>query len=61
MLNLTPMRARVQRLRHLALGMGKEAAIWQTQEGPLLPLERKKYLEAVYDAGLPPQTRRPSF
>jgi len=48
-MNLTNMRARVLRLRQLAHGMGKEVALWQAQEGPLLPLERKQYLEAVYD------------
>jgi len=29
--------------------MGKEVALWKSQEGPLLPPERKQYLEAVYD------------
>jgi len=48
-MNLTTMRARVERLRDLAHGLGKEVAIWQAQEGSLLPLERKQYLEAVYD------------
>jgi len=24
-----------------------KAALWKAQEGPLLPLERKKYLEAI--------------
>jgi hypothetical protein len=48
-MNLSDMRARVHRLRDLAHGMGKEVAIWKPQEGPLLPLERKQYLEAVYD------------
>jgi len=48
-MNLSDMRARVQRLRQLAHGMGKEVALWKGQESPLLPLERKKYLEAVYD------------
>jgi len=32
-MNLTPMRARVERLRQLAHGMGKEVAIWKAQEG----------------------------
>jgi len=48
-MNLTAMRARVLRLRDLAHGMGQEAALWQAQERSLLPLERKQYLEAVYD------------
>jgi hypothetical protein len=48
-MNLTTIRARAHRLRQLAHGLGKEAALWQAQEGPLLPLERKVYLEAVYD------------
>jgi len=48
-MNLSDMRGRVQRLRQLAHGMGQEAALWQAQEGPLLPRERKQYLEAVYD------------
>jgi len=47
-MNLSTMRARVERLRDLALGMGKEVALWQAQEGPLLPLERKRYLEALF-------------
>jgi len=53
-MNLSNVRARVTRLRDLARGMGKEVATWQAQKGPLLPLERKQYLEAVYDgiAGL---------
>jgi hypothetical protein len=49
MINTTTIRARVLRLRDLAHGLGKEIALWQAQEGPLLPIERKKYLEAVYD------------
>jgi hypothetical protein len=48
-MNLSTTRARVERLRQLAQGLGKEVAICQAQEGPLLPLERKQYLEAVYD------------
>jgi len=48
-MNLTTIRARVERLPDLARSMGKEVAIWKAQEGPLLPVERKKYLEAVYD------------
>jgi len=48
-IKLPAMRARVLRLRDLAHGMGNEAALWQAQDGPLLPLERKQYLEAVYD------------
>jgi len=46
-MNLSAIRARVHRLRDLAHGMGKEVALWKAQEGPLLPLERKQYLEAV--------------
>jgi len=48
-MNLSAMRARVERLRQLAHGMGKEVAIWKADAGPLLPLERNQYLEAVYD------------
>jgi hypothetical protein len=48
-MNLTTMRARVGRLRDLAHGMGKEVSLWKDQEGPLLLLERKKYLEAIQD------------
>jgi len=48
-MTLSKMRARVLRLRDLARSMGKEVANWKAQEGPLLPVERKKYLEAVYD------------
>jgi len=40
--NVATMRVRVSRLSDLAHGMGKEAALWKAQEGPLLPLERKK-------------------
>jgi len=46
-MNLTTIRARVHRLRELALGMGKEVTIWQADDGSLLPLERKQYLDAV--------------
>jgi len=57
-MTLSAMRARVERLRHLARGMGKEVALWKAQEGPLLPLERKKYLEPVLPTGSRPRTRR---
>jgi hypothetical protein len=43
------MRSCVNRLRDLAQGMGKDVTLWKAQEGPLLPVERKKYLEAAYD------------
>jgi hypothetical protein len=46
---LADMRARVLRLRQLAAQMGREAAIWKAQQGPLLPLERKQYLDRVHD------------
>jgi len=49
MIDIPTIRSRVTRLRNLAQGMGKEVALWKAQEGPLLPLERKQYLEAVYD------------
>jgi len=48
-MNLAAIRARVERLRQLAQGLGKEAALWKAQEGPLMPQELRSYLGAVYD------------
>jgi hypothetical protein len=44
MIDLPAICARLVRLHNLAQGLGKEAALWKAQEGPLLPVERKKYL-----------------
>jgi len=33
--------------RDVSAGFGHP--LWKAQDGPLLPVERKKYLEAVYD------------
>jgi len=56
-MTLSNMRARIQRLRNLAHGMGKEVAIWQAQEGLLLPLVFRSGLILVIAArtsGTPP-------
>jgi len=49
-MNLSTIRARVHRLRDLAHDLGEEVPLWKVQESPLLLLESKKYLEAIYDA-----------
>jgi hypothetical protein len=45
-MNLSSIRARVVRLRHLAANMGREFALWKANSGPLLPLERKQCLDS---------------
>jgi len=47
-MNLSATRACVHRLCQLAHGMGKEAAVWKAQEGPLLPKELRLYVSAAY-------------
>jgi hypothetical protein len=47
-MNLSATRAHVERLHQLAHGMGKEAAVWKAQEGPLLPKELRLYVSAAY-------------
>jgi len=49
MMDIPAIRARVEHLRYLAQGLGKEVALWQSQESPLLPQEPHSYPGAVYD------------
>jgi hypothetical protein len=42
--------SRMRRLEELALGLGKELALWKAGGDPLLPLERRTYLNGIQDA-----------
>jgi hypothetical protein len=44
-------KARVCRLAELTQGLAKEENAWKARQGPLLPQERKRYLDALL-AGL---------
>jgi hypothetical protein len=44
------LRARIGRLEELARGLAEEICTWKGADSPLLPLERKVYLNAVQDA-----------
>ena len=54
MLQLHHIKARIIRLRELTEGLGREVKAWQAQESPLLPQERRQYLDGIQDglAGL---------
>ena len=44
---LPQIKARVVRLRELAEGLCREVNRWKGQDGPLLPLERRRYLDGL--------------
>jgi hypothetical protein len=54
MYQLPHIKARIIRLRELTEGLGREVSAWQAQESPLLPAERRQYLDRLQDglAGL---------
>jgi hypothetical protein len=49
-LTVKDMQSRLRRLEELAGGLGKEVALWRASGAPLLPLERRAYLNGVQDA-----------
>ena len=53
-IQLRQVKARVARLQELTQGLAKEVNAWKGRQGPLLPQERKRYLDALQDglAGL---------
>jgi hypothetical protein len=44
------LKARVERLQELAVGLSKEVTIWREGGDPLLYVERKAYLKSIQDA-----------
>jgi hypothetical protein len=56
MIGLPQIKARIERLQELTQGLAKEVNIWKGGEGPLLPQERKRYLDAC-GTGWPDWTR----
>lgn len=44
------LRARAERLRILAVGLGKELALWRGKASPLNDRERRQYLRGLQDA-----------
>jgi hypothetical protein len=49
-MNLSDLKARIQRLDELARGLAREVALWKGGNDPLLYLERKAYVGAIQDA-----------
>jgi hypothetical protein len=46
-MNLTDMRARMERLAKLAQGLAEEASIWKKCEAPVLYVHRLEYVEGI--------------
>ena len=44
------LRARAERLRELAVGLGKELALWHGKASPLNDRERRQYLRGIQEA-----------
>jgi hypothetical protein len=49
-MNLTDLRARMQRLVKLAEGLAKEASLWKNCNAPVLYVHRLEYMEGIQDA-----------
>jgi hypothetical protein len=49
-MNLTDMRARMQRLAKLAQGLAQEASLWRKCNAPVLYVHRLEYMEGIQDA-----------
>jgi hypothetical protein len=49
-MNLTDLRARLQRLAKLAEGLAKEASLWKKCDAPVLYVHRLEYIEGIQDA-----------
>ncbi|HVS34211.1 MAG TPA: hypothetical protein VMS17_01440 [Gemmataceae bacterium] len=49
-IDLPQIRARIRRLRKLAEALGKEVTAWKDRQGPLLPGEQRRYLNAMHGA-----------
>ena len=49
-MNISDLAARVKRLEALSRGLATEVALWKACNDPLSYLERKTYLNAVFDA-----------
>jgi hypothetical protein len=47
---LKDIHSRMRRLEELAGGLGKELDLWKAGSDPLLPLERRIYLNSIQDA-----------
>src|SRR6266480_1628808 len=50
LMNLTDMRARMQRLAKLAQGLAQEASLWKKCNAPVLYVHRLEYMEGIQDA-----------
>ena len=49
-MNLTDMRARMQRLAKLAQGLAQEASLWKKCDAPVLYVHRLEYMEGIENA-----------
>jgi len=49
-MNLTDMRARIQRLEKLAQGLATEASLWKKCDAPVLFVDRQEYIEGILDS-----------
>ena len=49
-MNLTDLRARLQRFAKLAEGLAKEVTLWKGCAAPVLYVHRLEYIEGVQDA-----------
>jgi len=47
MIDLPHLKTRVARLADLTRKLGKEVALWKTQQGPLLPQEQRACLRGI--------------
>ena len=50
MIQLPQIKARIARLHELTVNLGKEVTTQKAQEGLLLPLERRQYLDGLQNA-----------
>ena len=47
MIGLPQIQARLARIEALDKALGKEVSMWMARGGPLLPVEKRKYLDAI--------------
>jgi hypothetical protein len=50
MIDLPQIKARLARIAELEKALGKEVSLWKARGGPLLPVEKRKYLNAIQGA-----------
>ena len=49
-MNPEDLRARARRLAELVAGLGQEESLWRKCSAPVLAVERREYMDAIYQA-----------